>query len=427
MLTAAGLAASPLIVRAFTAAEPNGQIRADKNALGTFFALVFIPQVFCYGVVIVSSAVLAARHKFLAAAISPAVNNVVVIGVYVVFWAMRHGRPPSLHLSAVEFGVLAGGTTLAVVAFAAVPVWLAVRGGLMGRPNFDRTLAAQAGLHRAGSWAVLQMAGLLSLNFVAIALGNGAENGTGVFLWAQNFMLLPIGLVAAPIATSMAPRLVSARTSNDAEAGRRHSEGALLATTVGLTAASALLVGLGWPVARLLAFGEATRNGFAPLAHTLVAFGALLVLPGLVWVLTRMLFSIDDARGAALTNVVLAVAGAVVMGIAADVTLRSDRAPALAAGFGAAHLVGVVVMAVRYRRRSGWLGLRSWARPALASIFAGAAAAIAVLELADRFPTSRVGALGAIVVGTPVGLFVFGLLTRVLGGRSLRLRVNWDR
>jgi len=48
-----------------------------------------------------------------------------------------------------------------------------------------------------------------------------------------------------------------------------------------------------------------------------------------------------------------------------------------------------------------------------------------MLALADRFPTSRPGALGALVVGAPAGLAVFGLLTRVLGGRSLRSLAQW--
>jgi len=426
VLTAAAMAASPLIVRAFTAAEPNGAVRADKNELGTLFTLVFIPQVICYGVVIVSSAVLAARRRFVAAALAPAVNNAVAIAAYVVFWAMRDGEAPSLDLSAGQFGVLAGGTTVAVALFAAVPVWLAVRSGGMGLPSRDRSVAARAGLHRAGGWAVVQMTGLLSLNFVAIGLGNGSENGTGVFLWALNFMLLPIGLIAAPIATSLAPRLVSARSAGDDVTGKRHAEGALLATTVGLALSSALLAGLGWPVARLFAFGEAAANGYDTLAHTLAFFGMTLVLPGLVWVLTRMLFSVDDAAGAALTSLGLALAGGLVMAIAADVAMRSDRAPALALGFGASHLAGVVLMAVRFRRRTQWLGIRSWARPAGAAVLAGVGVGVAMFWCADRFPASRIGSLAAIVVLAPSAVVVFSLLVRGFGGRSVRSLLRWD-
>ena len=187
VVVATGMAASPLIIRALTAAEPAGDVRNDKNNLGALFMVVFIPQVLCYGLAVVSSAVLAARHRFVAAATAPAVNNVVAIVAYVVFWQMRGGKPPSLDLSAAEFGVLAGGTTLAVFAFASIPVWIAVRSGGLGRPRLDRSVAGASGLHRAGTWAIVQVAGTLVVTIGAVILGNGTENGTGVFLWAQTF------------------------------------------------------------------------------------------------------------------------------------------------------------------------------------------------------------------------------------------------
>lgn len=429
VVTAAGMAATPLIIRALTAAEPNGGVRSDMNSLGTVFMLIFIPQVMCYGMAVVATAVLAARHRFVAAATAPAINNVVVIAAYWVFWVMRDGKPPSLSLGAGELAVLAGGTTLAVLAFTSVPVWMALRSGEVGRPRLARSVAGASGLHRAGTWAIIQVAGTLVITIGAVVIGNGSENGVGAFLWAQNFLWLPVGLVAAPLATALGPRLVSARSAGDAgdAAGRRDSEGALVLATTGLAASAALLVGLGWPATRLVAFGEAVQSGYAPLAHTLVAFGLGLIGTGLMFFVVRMLFSIDDARGAAVTTGILAVAGIVAMVICADVATRADRAPALAVGFGAAHIFGSAIMLVRYARVSGWVRLRSCARPMVAALCSGAVSCLVTLRLADAFPTSRVGALGAILVCAPIGLLVFGLLTRVIGGTRLSALVHWER
>jgi len=429
VVVTAGMVASPLIIRALMAAEPNGTVRGDKNSLGTVFMLIFIPQVLCYGMAVVATAVLAARHRFVAAATAPAVNNLVAILAYWVFWAMRDGRPPSLSLSGGELGVLAGGTTLAVLAFTSIPVWMALRTGDLGRPRLDRSVAGAAGLHRAGTWAIVQVAGTLVVTIGAVILGNGSENGVGAFLWAQNFLWLPVGLVAAPLATAVGPRLVSARSAGAAgdAAGRRDSEGALVLATAGLAASAALLVGLGWPTTRLLAFGEAVQSGYAPLAHTLVAFGLGLIGTGLMFFVVRMLYSIDDARGAAVTTWILAIVGILAMAICADVAMRSDRAPALAVGFGVAHLVGATIMIVRYARVSAWLRLRTCLRPMLSALASGAVSCVVVLVVADAFPTSRPGALAAIAVGAPVGLAVFALLLRVLGGRRLGALVHWER
>jgi putative peptidoglycan lipid II flippase len=263
----------------------------------------------------------------------------------------------------------------------------------------------------------------------AVILGNGSENGVGAFLWAQNFLWLPVGLVAAPLATAVGPRLVSALgAGGDGEsAGRRDSEGALILATTGLALSAALLVGLGWPATRLVAFGEAVKSGYAPLAHTLIAFGLGLLGTGLMFFVVRMLYSIDDARGAAVTTWILALFGILAMSIAADLATREDRAPALAVGFGVAHVLGAAIMLTRYARVSGWLRFRSCARPMAAALLAGTAACLVTLRLADAFPISRTGALGAIVVCAPVGAVVFGLLMRVLSGRRLGAIVHWER
>lgn len=428
VVVAAGMAASPLLIRALTAAEPSASIRSDKNSLGTVFMLVFIPQVLCYGMAVVSSAVLAARHRFVAAATAPAVNNLVAIGAYVVFWKMRNGRPPSLHLGAGEFAVLAGGTTFAVFAFASIPVWIAVRSRDMGAPRFDRSLAGEAGLHRAGSWAVVQVAGTLVVTIGAVVLGNGTENGVGVFLWAQNFLWLPVGVIAAPLATAVAPRLVAARLAgpDGLPKGRGDSEGSLVLAVSGLAVSSALLVALGWPSARLVAFGEAVAQGYAPLAHTLVAFGAGLLGTGLMFFIVRVMFAVDDARGAALTTALLALIGITSMAICADLAPRSERGAALAVGFGIAHVIGSVVMVIRYRNVTGWLRLRAVARPVAVAVAGAAGAGAVTLLVASRFPEGRVGALCAILVGAPLTVAIFALVMHLFSGRSLRALVRWE-
>lgn len=428
VVVATGMAASPLIIRALTAAEPAGDVRNDKNNLGALFMVVFIPQVLCYGLAVVSSAVLAARHRFVAAATAPAVNNVVAIVAYVVFWQMRGGKPPSLDLSAAEFGVLAGGTTLAVFAFASIPVWIAVRSGGLGRPRLDRSVAGASGLHRAGTWAIVQVAGTLVVTIGAVILGNGTENGTGVFLWAQNFLWLPVGLVAAPLATAVAPRLVQALSAGPAgaEAGRRDAEGSLTLAAVALCLASALLAGLGWPAARLVAFGEAVNQGYAPLAHALVAFGFGLLGTGLMFFIVRLMFAVDDARGAAITTAILAVIGILAMAVSADVAHSSERGAALAVGFGIAHIVGAAIMIGRFSRQSGWIRLSRCARPMVAALVGGVVSGVVCLWVADQFPTSRPGALLAMVVALPVTISVFALVMGVLGGRPLRSLIHWD-
>ena len=49
---------------------------------------MFVPQVWLYGLAVVSAGVLQAHHRFLAAALAPLLSSVVVIGAYLVFAAL---------------------------------------------------------------------------------------------------------------------------------------------------------------------------------------------------------------------------------------------------------------------------------------------------------------------------------------------------
>ena len=93
-----GMVAAPLLARALTSLEDDPAIADDKLSVMSPMLLVFVPQVMFYGIGMVATAALAARHRFAAAALAPAVNNVVVIACYLLYRASRGAVPPSLDL-----------------------------------------------------------------------------------------------------------------------------------------------------------------------------------------------------------------------------------------------------------------------------------------------------------------------------------------
>ena len=78
-LTIVGTVAAPLVVRLYTFSTPASADAETFRRVTTFFAFVFLPQIFFYGVTALASALLNARRRFFAAAWAPVVNNVVVI------------------------------------------------------------------------------------------------------------------------------------------------------------------------------------------------------------------------------------------------------------------------------------------------------------------------------------------------------------
>ncbi len=204
LLALLAMALAPLIVWLLTAAEPSPSVAHDKRTLGTWMLLMFAPQVIWYGLGLVAAAALAARRRFVAAALAPTVNNLVVIAGYVTFGVLRGGKAPDLSLTLAEFLALAGGTTLGVVAMTLVPMIALRRAGSHWRPRIDRADPTTRSLRRLGGWAVVQVAGTLALQVGMLVVGNGAVGGVSLFTYGLVFFMLPAALIALPVATAAA-------------------------------------------------------------------------------------------------------------------------------------------------------------------------------------------------------------------------------
>jgi putative peptidoglycan lipid II flippase len=128
-----GLAA-PLAMRLFTVGVGDPDLRAQEIALGSTFLRLFAPQVIFYGAGMVMTGALHAHRRFVLPAVAPIANNIVVIGVYLTYAAMRSGRPPSVTgVTGAEVFVLGAGTTAGVVALTLVLVPGLIRRFARGR------------------------------------------------------------------------------------------------------------------------------------------------------------------------------------------------------------------------------------------------------------------------------------------------------
>lgn len=336
---------SPIIARLLTSAEPVASIATDKAQLASWMLVVFAPQIVFYGLGLVSSAALQARRRFAAAAIAPAVNNLVVIATYLLFDAMRDADSPALELTAMEIAVLAGGTTLAVVAFTSVPVVALIRATdhpLHPRVSFaDPVIRSVA---RTGGWAVIQVGGTLALTAGALVVGNGAAGGVAVFALALAVFLLPYALLVGPVATATMPRLAHHHQDGDEPAFAALVRRSSLRVVVPSAVAALGLGLLAWPIARVVVFGAAEERGPGPVAHALIAFSIGVVPYGVHQLLSRVLMSRGEVRTAASVSVITAIAGIALMVVLSAAMVDEERAAALALAYSLAHLVGLVVL-----------------------------------------------------------------------------------
>jgi putative peptidoglycan lipid II flippase len=402
VLTPAGLAA-------LAGAELYGQAFAKADCAGSGEVLagllvVFVPQVWLYGLAVVSAGVLQAHSRFLAAAAAPLLSSVVVIGAYLAFAGLS--PPPNATdlagLRGSALAVLGWGTTAGVLALALATLVPLGRLGLRLRPRLafaDGDRSAVGRIAAAGLIGlVLQQASVL-----VISWANQQTPDQGAltrFTWASAVYLLPYAVLAAPLLQLAFPRLSAAAERGNSEVRTVLEEiGPLVVVLAWLGAA--LLVATAVPVARVFVLGPGS-GATAALAWPIAAYAPAVVGFTLLGLASRVLLARHQARSAGLTT---ATAWAVV--VAAVLVLRlvvpvAWLVPALAAAVSLGMVGGAAVGWRLVRRgdpdrRAAGLAGPMWVGAAGASLAGGLAAAGSLLLIEASLATAALGALGLAV------------------------------
>jgi putative peptidoglycan lipid II flippase len=412
LLSAIGLALSPMIMRALVSGVADPAVRDAEVHLGVFFLWFFLPQTVVYAAGLVATAALNAKGRFVLPVAAPIVNNVVVIGAYAAFHVMRHGAAPSLDVTLAEKLVLAGGTSAAVLAFCAVPVVAARRAGFRLRPHFDTRHPLVRRLGRQGAWAGVFLAGTQVLLAVVLFLANRIEGGVVAYQVGFTLFLLPHALFAVPALTALFPRMSRQALAED---GAGYGESVLRgvdAIAFFALASAVALYALAGPVARLVLFGASTHSG-AEVAGAIRGFSPGIVGYGLFLFLTRGFYALHDARTPALVNGVAVAIGSAAMVIA--FAGHDDAGVGVLAAVhsgvylaGAAALLGILVVRQRASARD--------VATVLARHAAGAVAAGAVMLTIARemHGSGRGGALAEVIVAGAAGLAALAVVRVVL-------------
>ncbi len=119
----------PLVLR-LAAASGSQAVGAAQAEVGRWLIVMFIPQIFFYGVVAAATAVMNARRRFALPAAAPAIENIGII-VVLALTAVIYGNETRLgNVSTGEMLLLGLGTTCAVALHAAAQWWGAARAGV---------------------------------------------------------------------------------------------------------------------------------------------------------------------------------------------------------------------------------------------------------------------------------------------------------
>jgi putative peptidoglycan lipid II flippase len=421
LLTIAGMVLAPVISHLMVLSEPNTALAHDKIGLMVPMVLTFVPQLLCYGFATVTQAALNARGRYVAAALAPAVNNIVVVAACIAFRATRTGDGVvGLHLTTWQFLLIAGGTTLGVVAFSLTPAFALNAVGVSWWPSWNPHHPAVRNLRGSFGWMTLSIVSTLVPTTAALALGNGAAGGVAVFMYAFAFFVLPHALIAVTLATTLGPRVAEGWQGGRVREVRSAIDGAMKAAVPLLTLAAAGMVALAWPLTRLVAnFGQTASQGEAPIAHTLAAFGPGLIGYGIAFVMLRVLFVLGEVRDASLLMVISAIVGVVVMAVLSRSMAESDRAAALAIGYGSSQVVGAVLLSIRVHRLTRAMSLSRSAGLLVEAAIAGSVGCGAMWIVEHLLDPLQPPPLLGFLAGGTAGVLAFTGVMVMARGRDL--------
>jgi putative peptidoglycan lipid II flippase len=410
LFTGATMLLSPLLAHVFVLHE-HGPDRAAQLHVLTILILCFVPQMIFYGFTTLASALLNARHRFVAAAFAPVLNNVVVIGALLVFVVRTSGRHSSItDVTRVrnDLGLLlllGIGTTVGIVAMALVLVPAVARAGVRLRFVLSwRDPAIKTILRLSGWTAGYVITNQLAQLFVLI-LANNSSGNVSAYVYAFTFYVVPHGLLAVSIMTTMTPNLARRARAGD-DAGLRREFGLGLRYIVVLVLpASVLFAVLAQPMLAVIVRHQFTAHDAVVTADTLQAFAISLVPFSIYLYVMRAFYALQDTR----TPFVLNAFENGVNVVLAIVLFSRFGVQGLALAWSGAYFIAAGVALVVLRRRIGNVPDADAIRATVRAGTAALALAVVAAPIAGAIGrSSPASALLATAVAGAAGVLVYG-------------------
>lgn len=433
--TAVLMFAAPLLVRLVFDSGLFADGLEDQRASALWLMYLCVPQVFFYGAFVLVGQVLNARGRFGPMMWAPIVNNLVACVALVGYMVMfgREGGDGGFSLG--ESLVLGIGSTLGIVAQAAVLVPYLRAAGFHYRPRFDFRGVGLGHTLKLGAWTLASIV----VNQVAFIVVNrlgtkgnldGAASGetsSGSTIYNLGYIVsqVPHGVITVSLATAIMPTLTALAHSRD--------YGRFLDTIADTTRTALFLLVpiavaiacLGHDLALSISLGAASDGGRA-IGNTIVALAPAIVVYSLMFLLIRAFYADEDTRVPFVVQSIVAVTN-VTIGVTLTRAVSPEHvAPALGVALSSAYLVGALVALVWVRRRFGPIIDASvigfLVRLALAC--AGSAAAMLLAReslLAIGLDSTRPGdAVVRLVVAGVIGAGIFLAASRLARMDELR-------
>jgi putative peptidoglycan lipid II flippase len=401
---------------------------AADRPLAVTLARYFLPQIFFYGVGAVLGAVLNVRGRFAEPMWTPVLNNVVVIVVAGLFFAVSSGPAVrSGHLSPAAVHLLAIGTTAGVVVQTVALLPAVRRVGFRFRPSFAHRHRLREALRLSG-WMLVYVVTNQLLLLVVINLADrigGRGSGYSSYLYAYTLFQLPYAAVSVSVITALMPRLSGHAAAGQTALMRGELSYGLRMTGALIVPVAAAMFVLGPSVATIVfGFGRTSVTDARFIGFVLSAFAVGVVPFSAFQVQLRAFYAMRDTRTPAVINLWATVANIVFDLLVFALVPSRWVVTGLALGFSLSYVVALWMSTARLMRRlrgaSGLGVLRTHIRLTVATGVSAAVMLGCAVGAAVLLGGGRAGAAATLVLGGGLGTFTFLRTASVLDIAEVR-------
>jgi putative peptidoglycan lipid II flippase len=399
-ITAVAMLAAVPIVHLYSGSKID---HPAPEHLAVIWALFFIPQIFFYGVSSLIGAILNSRGSFAAPMWTPIINNIVVIAVLGLTAAVVHlGKDPDT-ISGTGVGLLGIGTTLGIVVQTVALVPALRRVGFRWHPQLDFRRSEVAEIGRMGGWMFGYIGATQVAFLVTTRLAGDTGSGINEYNYAWLLFQLPYAVVGISVITALLPRM-SAHASQRRFGLVRQDFSAGVRLASAIVVPSSLILAVLGPKLGLILFDHGNYSPAAARYTGLVfAVFCLGLLPYMMFQLQlRVFYSVHDSKTPALIGLATMTVNIVANLIALAALPKPDLVTGLAAGFGLANFVGLLIawriLARRLRGLDGFRIGRSLVRMHAATVPAALLTVLVGLLAGNAYVDVIIG--GGFAVGT---------------------------
>ncbi|MDH6624512.1 putative peptidoglycan lipid II flippase [Streptomyces sp. LBL] len=399
----------------------------DAFELTVVFARFLLPQIFFYGVFSIFGQVLNARNRFGAMMWTPVLNNLVLIAMFGLYLGLMTAPEQVSDVTDAQVRLLGIGTTLALALQALALIPYARAAGFRFRPRFDWRGTGLRKSVNAARWTLLFVLANLVASTVVTRLASSADaalprDGVGytAYSYAQQIWMLPQSIVTVSLVTALLPRMSRAVTEHRVEDLRADLSRALRVSGVIIVPAAFFFLAFGPQIAQLLfAHGAADTAATVPLGHMLQAFGLGLIPFSAQYLLLRGFYAFEDTRTP--FRMAVWISGInIALATACHLLLPPRWAvTGMAAAYALSYAIGLLVTALRLRRRTeglldGRRICRTYTKLTAAATVAGAAGWLIARSCSQSLTSVSLAPALSLAAGGIAMALLFLLLARLL-------------